>query len=170
MLYNSAHMNFGNESQAGERRTHRAGIKPRARASYRCRADKINASEEHVSIQDLEERLLVQTDLLYRISCGILRRPQEREDAVQSAMEIAFRKAHTVRDESRLRSWLVRVMINECYALLRRSRREVPVAALPEEGVADDVSADALALRDALQQLPEAQRLPLILHYLKGSR
>ncbi|MGI6687233.1 MAG: RNA polymerase sigma factor [Christensenellales bacterium] len=57
-------------------------------------------------------------------------------------------------------------MINECYSLLRKKQREIPVERLPE--TAEEVSPDALILRDALERLPPAQRLPLILHYFEG--
>ncbi len=114
----------------------------------------------------LEDRILAHADLLHRVSCGILRNPQDREDAVQSAMETAWKKAGNLRDERRLKSWLTRVMINECYGILRKKQREVPMETLPEEG--ESPSQDALLLKDALAQLPPAQRLPLILHYLEG--
>jgi RNA polymerase sigma-70 factor (ECF subfamily) len=91
----------------------------------------------------LEARILAHADLLWRVGCGILRSPQDREDAVQS-----------------------RVMINECYSLLRKKQREIPVERLPE--TAEETSPDALILRDALERLPPAQRLPLILHYFEG--
>ncbi len=116
--------------------------------------------------ESLETRLLAYADLLYRVSCGILRNPQDREDAVQSAMETAWKKAGSLRDESRLKSWLVRVMINECYGILRKKQREVPAETLPE--AAESPSQDALMLKDALENLPPAQRLPLILHYFEG--
>lgn len=114
----------------------------------------------------LEARILAHADLLWRVGCGILRNPQDREDAVQSAMETAWKKAGSLRDESKLKNWLTRVMINECYSLLRKKQREIPVERLPE--TAEEVSPDALILRDALERLPPAQRLPLILHYFEG--
>lgn len=117
--------------------------------------------------ESLEARILAQAGLLYRISCGILRNPHDREDAVQSAMETAWKKAGSLRDESRLKSWLARVMINECYGILRKKQRELSMENLPETA-AESPSEDALLLREALEQLPLAQRLPLILHYFEG--
>ena len=57
-------------------------------------------------------------------------------------------------------------MINACYSLLRKKRREIPVEALPEPR--DRPEEDALMLKDALERLPANQRLPLILHYFEG--
>ncbi|MDD4081403.1 MAG: RNA polymerase sigma factor [Eubacteriales bacterium] len=116
--------------------------------------------------QYLEQSILAYTDLLYRISTALLRNPQDREDAVQSAIETAWRKAKGIRDESKLKSWLTRVMINACYSILRRKQWETPVENFPESS--SETSLDALLLRDALDKLPDGQRLPLILHYFEG--
>ncbi len=83
--------------------------------------------------QNLEERLLAHTDLMYRISVSLLRSPQDREDAVQSALEIAWRKAGSLRDDSKLKPWLTRVMINACYGILRGKQRELPLQVEPSE-------------------------------------
>ena len=108
--------------------------------------------------QNLEERLLAHTDLMYRISVSLLRSPQDREGAVQSALEIAWRKAGSLRDDSKLKPWLTRVMINACYGILRGKQRELPLQVEPEP--TPGISSEALALREALSQLPDTQRLP----------
>ena len=116
--------------------------------------------------ETLENRIMIHADLLWRVGCSILRSPQDREDAVQSAMEIAWKKASSLRNEDKLKNWLTRIMINECYNLLRKKQREIPVEYLPE--AAEEISPDALVLQDALERLPPTQRLPLILHYFEG--
>jgi len=119
-----------------------------------------------VTDKSLEERILAHTDLMHRISCALLRSPQDREDAVQNAMETAWRKARSIQDDSKLKAWMSRVMINACYSILRKKRREIPVEILPEPK--DLPEEDALILKDALERLPVNQRLPLILHYFEG--
>ncbi|NLA52914.1 MAG: RNA polymerase sigma factor [Clostridiales bacterium] len=116
--------------------------------------------------QNLEQRILAHTDLLHRISCALLRSPQDREDAVQTAIETAWRKAKGIKDESKFKPWLTRVMINACYGILRKKRWEVPVESFAEKGA--EISQDAFLVRDALEKLPDSQRLPLILHYFEG--
>lgn len=116
--------------------------------------------------QSLEQHILAYTDLLHRISCSLLRSPQDREDAVQNAIESAWSKAKWIQDESKFKSWLTRVMINACYSILRKKQRETPVEIVVESS--DEISLEALMLRDALDRLPDKQRLPLILHYFEG--
>ena len=47
------------------------------------------------------------------------------EDAVQAALEKAWRKRTSLRDERYLRTWLTRILIHACYDILRRRKREI---------------------------------------------
>ncbi len=116
--------------------------------------------------QELGDKIMQHRDMLYRISCGILSCQQDREDALQNAIEKAWRKASHLRDEDKFRPWLARVMINECYSLLRRLKHETPYEVLPEiPYVQRD---EGFAVREALDSLEADLRLPLILHYMEG--
>lgn len=117
--------------------------------------------------QRLGAEIIGLTQTLYRVSRGLLRCEADREDAVQSAIEKAWSKAEKLRDERRLKPWLVRILINECYSLLRKKRRETTMASLPDgESLMEDD--DARALRDALDTLPADLRMPILLHYMEG--
>ena len=116
--------------------------------------------------EELEEKIMDHADTLYRVSCGLLNNPQDREDAVQSAVEIAWCKAYHLRDESKLKTWLVRVLINECYSILRKHKREIPSDM--EFLGATDIPQESIQLREALAVLPEEMRTPLVLHYFEG--
>ena len=115
-------------------------------------------------MQDLGERIIALTGTLYRISCGLLGNEADREDAVQSAIEKAWRKAALLKDEQKLKPWLIKILINECYTLLRKKKREIPTETLPESASAqrDD------SLREAVLALPDNLRLPVLLHYMEG--
>ena len=113
-----------------------------------------------------EQRTLQNTDQLHRISGALLHNPQDREDAVQNAIETAWCKAKGIRGESKFKAWLTRVMINACYSILRKKQWEASVENAVETSA--EISLEALMLRDALDKLPVKQRMPLILHYFEG--
>ncbi len=104
------------------------------------------------------------TDTLYRVSYSILRQQCDREDAVQSCLEKAWKKRHSLRDERYLKTWLVRILINECYDVHRRRAREMP-GEIPERAAPPGADVE---LHDALMRLPEEVRTPLVLHYMEG--
>lgn len=116
--------------------------------------------------QDLGTRIIALTAALYRVSCSLLSTEADREDAVQAAIEKAWRKAKGLRDETKLKPWLVRILINECHNIGRRRKREIPVEALPER--ASRGEEDAHLLADTLLCLPPQVRIPLVLHYMEG--
>jgi RNA polymerase sigma-70 factor (ECF subfamily) len=123
------------------------------------------AKEDSMTDQDLAAQIISLTATLYRVSCGLLHSEADREDAVQTAIEKAWRKAKSLRDESKLKPWLIRILINECYSIGRRRLREIPTETLPD-AIAPEHGDDGL--REALTALPQIVRLPIVLHYMEG--
>lgn len=58
--------------------------------------------------------------------------PEDAEDAVQEALWIASQKIGMLRVSASFTAWLFQVVKNECYRLLRRGRRETPLASVAE--------------------------------------
>ena len=116
-----------------------------------------------------EERLLDLGGAMYRVAASILPRQCDREDAIQDTILAALQKRERLREERALRAWVMRILVNKCYSILREQQRERSTDVLPE--VAWESPADAdLMLRDLLLSLPEEQRLILVLFYVEGYR
>ena len=102
-----------------------------------------------------------------------LRTTSNRElasDCVQDAFISAFRRASSYRGDAAVTTWLHRIVVNAC---LDRLRRDKPTSELPEYELADRRDAHAsvdvrLDVREALDRLPEGQRLALILVDMHG--
>lgn len=107
-----------------------------------------------------EARVMELMRPLYYMACTLLSDRADREDALQSCLEKGLRKCASLRDETRLKTWITRILINECYSLLRSKRRMVPTEDVGTGGVEDGVD---VGLRDAVNGLPEKLRLPLLL-------
>ncbi|MCL4183283.1 MAG: RNA polymerase sigma factor [Burkholderiaceae bacterium] len=82
--------------------------------------------------------------LLYRTARSILKDDAEAEDAVQEAWLRAYRALDGFRAESRLSTWLVRIVVNESLGRLRASRQRGEVvyldAATDGESIAAEVT------------------------------
>lgn len=72
--------------------------------------------------------------MLYRVARGVLRNDTEAEDALQDAYLLAYRRIGSFLGEAKLSTWLVRIVINEALARLRKRRRESVVIPLLPEG------------------------------------
>jgi RNA polymerase sigma-70 factor (ECF subfamily) len=66
-----------------------------------------------------------QNQRLYRIARSILRDDAEAEDALQEAYIRAFTSLDSFREDSRLGTWLARIVINEALGRLRRRKPSV---------------------------------------------
>lgn len=88
-------------------------------------------------------------------------------DAIQEAIVKAFSGIQTLRKDSYAKTWLVRIVINECYAILRREKRLVPIDDFVENEMAQE-QADYSELYEAISRLPEEIRLTVTLYYMEG--
>ncbi len=105
--------------------------------------------------------------VLFRTARAILRDDAEAEDAVQEAYMSAYRALPTFRGESKLSTWLVRIVANE--ALMRRRRTARSAEVIPMESTehsepqtTDDAGPEQETLRGQMRQILEARidRLP----------
>jgi RNA polymerase sigma-70 factor, ECF subfamily len=96
------------------------------------------------------------------------------EDAVQAAMEQAWRRRRTLRHSDSMRSWLDRIVVREAIRQNRKSwwtRLTAPAADEPSPIVPDPsihTVPDRLALAAALRMLPVEQRAACVLHLHAG--
>lgn len=99
----------------------------------------------------------------YRVAVSILGNRQDAEDAVQQAMMKGWAARARARRGCEA-AWLMRIVVNECRNIQRRRMRVSPSACMPEA----PFEPPDIALRLALDALPEALRLPLLLKYMEG--
>lgn len=104
-------------------------------------------------------------DKLYGMAFLYLGSPSLAVDAVDEAVYLGLRACHKLREETFFDTWLTRILINACNTELRRHKREVSMAELPETA---QESFDALPLRDAVGRLPRELKDVIILRYFTG--
>ncbi|MEV8606672.1 RNA polymerase sigma factor SigM [Amycolatopsis sp. NPDC051373] len=114
-------------------------------------------------------------DRLWAVALRTLRDPEEAADALQEAFISAFRAARNFRAESQVTTWLHRIVVNACLDRIRRKQAR-PTVPLPEAGFNEPASPrdsmsekeTSLLVREALEQLPEEQRAPILLVDVEG--
>lgn len=110
--------------------------------------------------------VLSSTDSLYRISKSILKCDADCEDAVQEAIATGFGKLGTLQQDAYAKTWLTRILIRECYRLLKKREKSAAMPTDPEDRTDDD--SDYSELYEALSALKKEYRLTIVLHYLEG--
>ena len=75
-------------------------------------------------------RLVLQNQTaMFRTARAIVSTDEDAEDAVQSAICTAFTKLDALRDPAKFKSWILRIVVNNCYDLCRKYR---PITDLSE--------------------------------------
>ncbi len=125
----------------------------------------------------LEGLLVRHQERAYRVAIGIVRDPDDAADAVQSAFVKAIRGIDGFRSDARFGTWFLSIVINEARGGLRRQgrRREQALDGLPEPAAHELDAAERTVVRDeaararrALAELPEKQRLAVLLRVDEG--
>lgn len=120
-------------------------------------------------------------DRLWAVALRTTGNPDDAGDALQDALISAFRRADSFRGDSAVTSWLHRITVNACLDRIRASQRH-PTQPLPDLDSARDAALPttpdpasvvvAHSVRDevlhALAQLPEEQRVALVLVDMEG--
>jgi RNA polymerase sigma-70 factor (ECF subfamily) len=107
------------------------------------------------------------------IACRILRDTDMADDAVQSALIVAWREIRSLRDPERFEAWLHRILARECYAEARRGRRwsaDVRVLPMDQPTGPEEILTvnDRDQLERAFRRLTLEQRAVLVFHHYVG--
>lgn len=104
---------------------------------------------------------------MYHIAKSLLYNDADCADAIQEAIVKAFSKLHTLKDDSYARTWLIRIVMNECYAIMRREKKIISLEEHQMDGQAAEQK-DYSDLYEAIFKLPEQIKLCVALYYMEG--
>ena len=116
--------------------------------------------------REYQNRISEYTPALYRIAHTVLLNSHDCADAVQEAIFQGWLKRNQLRDESRFKAWIARIVINECRNLQRKTQKQLRVVgAMIDDFRSAPQQAPKTALEAAVSELPEKYRVPIILYY-----
>ena len=104
---------------------------------------------------------------LYHIAKSILRNDEDCADAMQNAVLHAYEKLHTLRNERYFKTWLTRILINECNHIIRSGNESIPYEDYFETRVQTQPE-DHSEVFEAVMELDSTYRIPLVLFYVEG--
>lgn len=112
------------------------------------------------------EKVLDAEETMYRIAKSIMVNDSDCEDAVSEAVLKAYEKLHTLREERYFKTWLIRILINECYRKKRAQAKIIPLEEYAESLTVRDESCSELY--GAVMKLKPKTRIVIVLHYIEG--
>jgi RNA polymerase sigma-70 factor, ECF subfamily len=117
----------------------------------------------------LVAHLIGEHDRAYRAAWLVLRNQQLAEEAVQDAFLRVWRFRGSLPSGDAIRPWLYRVVVNTAISTLRseRARRDREAGTGVDDVVTQD-PVESMVIVDALADLPEHLRIPIVLRYWVG--
>ena len=119
-----------------------------------------------MTVEKLGDLILDSERQLYLTAKGILFNEADVEDAVQEALRRAWEKRAFLRNDSYIRTWIIRILLNVCHDIRREKKRMIPTEEFPEASAPS--AYDSIVLKECLLQLEERDRMPILLYYIEG--
>ncbi|MFU7517118.1 RNA polymerase sigma factor [Clostridium sp. HCS.1] len=102
---------------------------------------------------------------VYRVAKGILNNEEDIEDAIQNTILKAYSNINTLKNEELFKTWLIKILINECNKIYNFNKKCISLDKVIEEQYRDKY--ENLDLKIAINSLPEELRLVIILFYFE---
>lgn len=106
--------------------------------------------------------------MLYRIAYGYLHNDSKSIDALDEAIYLGYTKLNNLRKPEYMKTWLVRILINECLRIIREEKREYVTETMPENQVKVDFEENNINLKLEVDALEENLRKVIVLRYFAG--
>lgn len=104
---------------------------------------------------------------LYKIAASYFRTEMDREDAVSQTVLDCWEKLDTLKKPAYFKTWLIRILINNCKDIIRSRARLVVLDAVPEPEPEEDEHS-GLYFDELMGLLSDALRPVMQLYYGEG--
>lgn len=110
--------------------------------------------------------IIASEDSMYRVAKTLLYNDADCADAIQESIVKAFLNLHALKNDKYAKTWLVRIVMNECYSIMRKEKKLVSLDSVPEQ-LADEHK-DYTDLYQAVSGLSKDMRVAVQLYYAEG--
>ncbi|MCI8529782.1 MAG: sigma-70 family RNA polymerase sigma factor [Lachnospiraceae bacterium] len=114
------------------------------------------------------ELMKLQMQNMYRTAKAILMNDEDVADVIQDTLLICWEKLNELKTDRYFKTWMTKILVNNCYSVIRSNRRITYTDELPERVIED--SAGNIEWREALSAIDEKYRIVLVLFYSEGFR
>jgi RNA polymerase sigma-70 factor, ECF subfamily len=120
-----------------------------------------------MTAEDFQREAMKIERLLFRVSYTILGNSEDCADAVQEALMCAWNEREKLRSMKSFKPWLVRILTNTCYGMLRKRAKE-KLLPLEDFEIAGKPDPEPPPIQEAIESLSPDHRTAVMLHYLEG--
>ena len=118
-------------------------------------------------VNAIEYILLENMQSMYRVAFGILKTEEEISDAISNTVVIVFEKIQTLRNEEFFKTWLIRILINECYKICKQNKKIIYLENCNQEALSYNDTYTDFETRNMVRKLDKDLRDIVILYYFE---
>lgn len=115
----------------------------------------------------IEQILMQNMQTMYRVAFGILKTEEEISDAVSNTIVIVFEKIQTLRNEEFFKTWLTRILINECYKIYKQNKKIVYLENCNQEPLSYNDTYEDFEVRKLIKELDKDLKEIVVLYYFE---
>ena len=104
---------------------------------------------------------------MYKVAKGILGNDDDVADAVQNTILTCFEKLNTLKKPRYFKTWMIRILINNCNEMLRHKGRVFPAIEMEERTFEEPGYLDC-EWKEILASLDEKYKTVILLYYSKA--
>lgn len=101
---------------------------------------------------------------MYRIASALLKSDSDCADAIQEAILKAYQSVSNLREPKYFKTWLLRILINECHKLLQLRNKVIPLPQAQEHS-GQEAGYARIEVAEAVASLEDDLRMVVCLHY-----
>lgn len=106
---------------------------------------------------------------MYKVARGFLRSEEDAADAMAETVLNCYEKIGCLKENTYFKTWMIRILINNCKDILQRQRRQMPAEDIPERE--DERCGDGiLEFQELIEPLGEQDRSIFTLYYVYGMK
>ena len=107
------------------------------------------------------------TQSMYKVAWAYLKNDEDVADAIQETILKCYEKLSTLKKDSYFKTWMIRILINNCNEMLRHKGRVFPTMEM-EEGIFEEPGYVDCEWKEILASLDEKYQVVMLLYYSKS--
>lgn len=119
------------------------------------------------NVDEIGSIILENMSTLYRVAFSILKTEDEIYDAISSTTVIVFEKINTLKNEEFFKTWMTRILINECYKIYNQNKKIIYLENCNKQEEAYNDKYVDFEMRNLVKNLDRDLREVVVLYYFE---
>lgn len=134
----------------------------------------IFSGKKDTANKDLVEQVILENyNQYYRLAYGYVHHAEDASDIVQNGAYKALKGCHTLQQPEYAKTWVYRIMLNECFQYMRHPKHLSYESMQEETGIETGGREDRytdIDLQRAVDALPDKEKAVIILKYFEDKK